>query len=215
MNQEITVEVQFFLISVLWGGIILLAYDGLRIIRRLINHGTFFLAFEDLIFWVTASVFVFSMIYRQNSGIIRGFSVMGMTIGMVLYHYIFKNSVVEIIVKGIRILLRPFALVIKTVKKGIHFIISKVKKSARFLIRQLKKLFKSVKITVNKRKKPNHKGNEIQTEPVMRKEPIPKFERINLEEIRRKSEALQKVEPNFKPGSAKLTSSKHRIEIKK
>jgi spore cortex biosynthesis protein YabQ len=148
MNQEITVEIHFFLVSLLWGGIILLTYDALRIIRRLIKHGTFFLAFEDLIFWITASVFIFSMMYGQNNGVIRGFSVMGMMIGMIIYHFMFSNFIVNIVVKAIKILLRPFSLVINILKKWIRFVVSRLKKAVKFLFRQLKKLTKSVKIAV-------------------------------------------------------------------
>lgn len=151
MNQAITVELQFFLISVLWGSIILLAYDGLRILRRLIKHGIIFLAVEDIIFWVVASVFIFSMIYKQNNGIIRGFSVMGMTIGMVLYHYIFKDYIVNLITKCIRILLRPLTIAIHTVKKFLRYLVLRGKKFVKFLTGQLKKSAKSVKISVQRK----------------------------------------------------------------
>lgn len=151
MNQAITVELHFFLISVLWGSIILLAYDGLRIFRRLIKHGIIFLAVEDIIFWVAASVFIFSMIYKQNNGIIRGFSVIGMTIGMVLYHYIFKDYIVNLITKCIRTLLRPLSIAINTVKKFLYYLVLKVKKFVKFLSGRLKKSAKSVKISVQKK----------------------------------------------------------------
>jgi spore cortex biosynthesis protein YabQ len=151
MNQAIAVELQFFFISILWGAIILAAYDVLRIIRRIIKHGIFFLAVEDLIFWMAASVFIFSMIYEQNNGIIRGFSVMGMTIGILLYHYIFRDILVDIIVTLIRTLLRPFVLALKAITRGLKFLLSQAKKAAKFLIRQLKKLLNSVKIAVGKR----------------------------------------------------------------
>ena len=152
MNKAITVELQFFLISILWGAIILFVYDGFRIIRRLIKHNGFFLAVEDLIFWVVASVFIFAMIYHENNGIIRGFSVMGMSIGMVLYHFIFSELFVNAITKLIKILLSPIAVAIKWVKKGLHFVYLKIKKASKFILLQLKKITKSVKIALDKRK---------------------------------------------------------------
>jgi hypothetical protein len=63
MNPAISVELHFFLTSILWGVILLVAYDVLRIFRRLIKHDAFFIALEDLIFWVVASLFIFAMIY--------------------------------------------------------------------------------------------------------------------------------------------------------
>lgn len=152
MNHAITVELQFFMLSILWGAIILLAYDLLRIFRRLIKHNSFFLAIEDILFWVMASVFIFAMIYTENNGIIRGFAVMGMTIGMVLYHYIISDFLVNIITKLIRTLFKPFSIAYKFTKKFFLYIGKKVKKAFLFLLLRLKKISKSVKITINGKK---------------------------------------------------------------
>ncbi|MHB8131733.1 MAG: spore cortex biosynthesis protein YabQ [Mobilitalea sp.] len=152
MNHAITIELQFFLISILWGGILLLVYDGLRIVRRLIKHDSFFLAVEDLIFWVLASVFIFAMMYRENNGIIRGFSVMGMAIGMVLYHYIFSEILVNIITKFIRTLIRPFTMAYNKTKKFVLFLMSKAKNAIKLLLMQLIKWMKSVRIALTTRK---------------------------------------------------------------
>lgn len=152
MNHAITIELQFFLISILWGGILLLAYDVLRILRRLIKHGSILIAFEDLIFWILASIFIFAMMYRENNGIIRGFSILGMAIGMVLYHNILSDLVVAWITKLIHTLLRPFMFAYKRVKKFVLFLAAKGRRLIKFLWKQLKKYRKSVTIVLNKRK---------------------------------------------------------------
>lgn len=152
MNKAITIELQFFLISVLWGVILLFAYDLLRIIRRVLKHNSFFLAIEDLIFWVVSSVFIFAMMYRENNGIIRGFSIMGMMIGMVLYHYGISEWFVTSVTKLIYILMRPFAIIINRIKKVILFVLKKFEKLVKLISVRLKKLHKSSKIVINKRK---------------------------------------------------------------
>ncbi|MBH1940737.1 spore cortex biosynthesis protein YabQ [Mobilitalea sibirica] len=152
MNIAITVELQFFLISILWGVILLFAYDILRVIRRLIKHNSFFLAFEDLIFWVIASVFIFAMLYVKNNGIIRGFSVMGMGIGMVVYHYILSDWMVKTVTKLIYILLKPIKLLMKQLHRILRLIKLKVMKIIRFLLIRLKKRTKSAKIFLDKKK---------------------------------------------------------------
>ncbi|MDD4113087.1 MAG: spore cortex biosynthesis protein YabQ, partial [Herbinix sp.] len=63
MNKGITIELQFFMISILWGALVLLAYDLLRILRRIIRHNVLAVAIQDLLFWVLASVFIFALIY--------------------------------------------------------------------------------------------------------------------------------------------------------
>ena len=151
MNQELAIELQFFAICILWGGLILLAYDFLRVIRRLIKHGTVLLAAEDLIFWVISAVLIFAMIYRQNNGVIRAFSIMGMTAGMLLYNMTVKDHLVNIIVKGIRILIKPFVLLIKLLKKRIVIINKKIQNALKILLKQLNLLYKSIKIRVGKK----------------------------------------------------------------
>jgi spore cortex biosynthesis protein YabQ len=161
MNEAITVELQFFLISILWGAIILLVYDILRIFRRLIPHNSIFLALEDLIFWVLASVFIFAMIYTMNNGTIRGFSVIGMGIGMTLYHFIFSELVVKWITKVLLLLLSPLKFFIGRIKRVLHFFASRLKKVLVSVLSRLKKTVKSVKIALNtKRKKRTEKRSK-------------------------------------------------------
>lgn len=159
MNPAISVELQFFLTSILWGVILLIAYDVLRIFRRLIKHDAFFIAIEDLIFWVIASLFIFAMIYRMNNGIIRGFSIMGMLLGGVLYHFTFSDLLVKSVAKLIKVLLSPAAMVLLQMKRFFMFILLKVRKLINNLLDRLKKLSKSVKIALKKRKnKPENSG---------------------------------------------------------
>jgi hypothetical protein len=91
--------------------------------------------------------------YKENNGIIRGFSVMGMAIGMVLYHYILSELLVNAITKLIRTLFRPFGIAFGWVKRFVLYLRSIGKKIMNFLIRRLKKTSKSVKITLDTRKK--------------------------------------------------------------
>lgn len=148
MNQGITIELQFFMISILWGIIILFAYDQFRILRRIIRHNILFVTIEDLLFWILASVFIFAMIYEKNSGTIRGFSAMGMGIGMVLYHYIFSDMIVGLISRAILILLGPFLFVINCLKRCLSFVLRMIKKVMKKIYIHLKNRIKSVKISI-------------------------------------------------------------------
>ena len=152
MNEAITVELQFFFMSILWGVIILLVYDILRILRRLIPHNVIILAIEDIIFWVLASLFIFAMIYTMNNGTIRGFSVMGMGIGMTLYHFIFSDLFVTWMTKALQLLLRPVCILINRSLRVLRFVTLKLKKYFSKLYFQLKKIVKSVRITLNKKR---------------------------------------------------------------
>lgn len=152
MNHAIATELQFFLISILWGAIILFVYDFLRIFHRIIKHNTVLLAIEDIIFWVVASVFIFAMIYNSNNGIIRGFSVIGVSLGMVFYHYTISNFIVNSITKLIKLLLTPFTLAIKLVQRFYCRVRGRIRKIINFIFKRLKKQLDSFKIAVNTKK---------------------------------------------------------------
>ncbi len=86
MSDAISLQCSFFLFSVLWGIIILVIYDVLRIIRRIKKHKWFTIAAEDFLFWILAAFLIFRFMYEENNGMIRGFAVLGMGLGMVIYN---------------------------------------------------------------------------------------------------------------------------------
>lgn len=164
MNEAITVELQFFMISILWGGLLLVIYDLLRIIRNVINHKQLWIAFEDILYWILCGVLIFQMMYKHNNGIIRVFSILGMLIGMILYRHIFSDTLVEyisLLLKKIIVLLSRILMLFirpiiwiknqinKTIGRKVRKILKKIKKRLYFTIKSLKKLFKSSKISLN------------------------------------------------------------------
>lgn len=159
MNGAILVELRFFGASILWGVLLLVIYDFLRIERRLISHNSFFIALEDLIYWMIAGLLIFRMMYNLNDGIIRGFSIMAMVIGMLLYHHILSNYFVDItsgilikikniIFAIINFMLKPFRLLTKGLKRILSFLVSIFKKLTKSLQKTLKNSKKASKITV-------------------------------------------------------------------
>lgn len=166
MNDAIMVELRFFCTSVFWGVLLLIFYDVLRIIRRIINHNGFFIAFEDLIYWVVSSLLIFRMMYRQNNGIIRGFAILAMLLGMILYHSALSeflvdnisgliNKVLALIWKMIGIILFPIKWILGRIKRIFVWIYDKIKKFIHFLIKILKKFRKSSKMAVSEKEENN------------------------------------------------------------
>ncbi|MBB5196960.1 spore cortex biosynthesis protein YabQ [Anaerocolumna cellulosilytica] len=160
MNQAIVVELHFFGTSVLWGVLILILYDFLRIFRRLVSHNNFFVALEDLLYWMVSSVLIFRMMYQQNNGIIRGFSIMGMLLGMLIYHGTISDLCVtfissfllrieNLIKRIVLFILSPFCFLFKLIKNLVLRIIRLMKKFTSFLSKSLKKKKKSGKIALS------------------------------------------------------------------
>lgn len=79
-------EVRLFLISAAFGIALSMAYDVLRIFRRLVRHGVWWVALEDLLFFFSVSLLVFSMIFAENDGTIRFFSLGSLVLGTFLYY---------------------------------------------------------------------------------------------------------------------------------
>ena len=82
-------ENQFLLHSLMMGAFILFVYDILRVIRRVIPHGWFWVAVEDLVFWFYCGAEVFLLMYHESNGTLRWFAVTGALVGMFLYKKLF------------------------------------------------------------------------------------------------------------------------------
>lgn len=74
-----------FLLSVLAGAWLAAIYDCIRGIRRCVRHNTFFVAFEDICFWFYCAGVVTDMIYDYNAGELRGYILLGLLIGALIF----------------------------------------------------------------------------------------------------------------------------------
>ena len=97
-----------------------------------------------------SGIAVFAMLYREDDGYLRGFSIGGVALGMVLYSIILSPFVVKgavfLLEKILYFLLRPVICVCKLFLYPIKAGKKRIKKFLRFIKKQLKKLWKKVKI---------------------------------------------------------------------
>ncbi len=85
MNDAVVSELELLIFSFLSGIICFFGYDLLLVQRIFFRRSLILEKIEDILYWLAASVFVFSVIYKKNSGVIRSYSVVGMLAGMLLY----------------------------------------------------------------------------------------------------------------------------------
>ena len=115
-------QAQLFLLTVLLGGGIGLAYDCLRVFRRILPHKRLWIQLEDGIFWLCAVFFAFAVMLGVNAGEIRFFAILGMVGGMGIYFLALSPLVIAVsdrviyVVKKVLLLLftiimTPFRLV--------------------------------------------------------------------------------------------------------
>lgn len=97
-------ENTFLLHALLMGIFITFVYDGLRILRRVIPHNSFFVSLEDLGFWIYCGAEVFLLMYHESNGTLRWFAVMGALAGMLFY----KKLISPFFVKYVSLLLGNF-----------------------------------------------------------------------------------------------------------
>lgn len=109
-------EMHFFVGSFFGGAILIVSYDILRFIRKLLPHSRVAVNIEDFLFWIGASIFIFKIIYQLNAGELRGFGILCMIGGMALYHFGVSDMLVELLYKVVGTLVLK---IVKILKRGL------------------------------------------------------------------------------------------------
>lgn len=139
MSPGILRELQFFFLAVLRGVLILVLYDLIRILRRIVPHGVLAIALEDAAYWMFTALLVFQLLYRENDGALRGYALLAVGAGMLFYHQTLSNFLVNHISALLKwclgILLFPFLAVYRK-------IVQVLRMAFRFYKKKLKKQLK-------------------------------------------------------------------------
>lgn len=154
ISAAILKETDIFWKALALGGILMFVYDLLRILRRLVRHNTWWVDLEDFLFWVGSAIAIFSMLFRENDGYLRGFSIGGVVLGMLLYAATLSPLVVKasvfVLKKIAFVLTRPLVWVSRLLKIPLRAIRRQGKKIMVFSKKRLKKIWKTVKIRLCK-----------------------------------------------------------------
>lgn len=133
MSESIIKEALFSLHCIGMGVLITFVYDLLRVYRACVRHSRFFVSLEDFLFWILCAVFIFSMLYCENDGILRWYCIAGAVFGMELYqktvspyivHFMstFLKKTIHIVAFVLKKILFPFRLLFS----GIHKIAARI-----------------------------------------------------------------------------------------
>ena len=95
VSEGIFRELQILGYAILLGGGLAAAYDLLRILRRIIPRGIILVSLEDLCYWIAVWIIVFSFLFQENSGGIRGYIVGAIPLGAVIYHYLLGKWIIK------------------------------------------------------------------------------------------------------------------------
>lgn len=80
----IETELMIFVHAVGAGVTVVLAYELIRILRRIVPHNLLAVSAEDFLFWLGVSFFLFIKIYGTSDGSIRWYFVLGVVVGMII-----------------------------------------------------------------------------------------------------------------------------------
>lgn len=92
-------ELAIFLQAVLSGNQVCLAYDVLRVFRRLVKHNLLFVSIEDIAFWIGTGFYLFVRIYQTSNGTIRWYFVLGVLFGGCSTYYVIEKLAKKYIAK--------------------------------------------------------------------------------------------------------------------
>lgn len=142
VSSSITREALLLVFFFASGGLLIFVYDVLRIIRRLIPHKIGVVAFEDILYWIGCALFIFILLCRENEGMLRGFIMGAVLVGMLLYNHFLSPHMIGGVVRFFRFLHRVLR---KPVQFCTHWLLRPIRFVSRYMIRVFGKLRKTLK----------------------------------------------------------------------
>ena len=118
MSQVIGREALLFLLAAGWGAALLVVYDLLRAFRRAVAHGYAAIAAEDLLYWAMAGIGTFILVFVENDGVFRGYLLLGIGLGMTLYHYTVSELLTRLLALLLRLAVTALGLPIRALSRA-------------------------------------------------------------------------------------------------
>ena len=106
-------------------------------------------------YWSSAGILAFGIIFLKNSGVVRGFSLCAMMMGMALYHLSASRPVLKMVSGVLRFLKKVVGKFIKIAGYPLSFFAKKMRKITKRPKKALKKRIKEVKMTLFAKKERN------------------------------------------------------------
>lgn len=100
MSEDIRFEVWLLFHGIATGAALMALYDILRVLRLLIHHHWLVTGIEDFLYWVTAGIATFYLLYRENDGSLRFYIIAAVFVAMVTYDRIFSRFFIKLLKKA-------------------------------------------------------------------------------------------------------------------
>jgi len=153
ISEAVRYQSTLFGMAVIWGIGIVWLYDVLRILRRIVKHTKFFVYVEDIIFWIAEAFIIYHLMYTNDNGAIRIYTMFGICIGIFLYSLLLSRFFVKIISKIltsiINFILKPIRFIKRIFESLFRRFYTKLKKIIKYFVKRLKKIRKTGRIEDN------------------------------------------------------------------
>ncbi|MBQ7797225.1 MAG: spore cortex biosynthesis protein YabQ [Lachnospiraceae bacterium] len=77
----------------------MVSYDLLRLFRFFVPHSSLWTGLEDFAYWIYCAIMSFWLLFQENSGVLRGYVIVSVFIGMYLYDRIVSQNVFGVLKK--------------------------------------------------------------------------------------------------------------------
>ena len=115
MVESVYWEWEFLIHTIKIGVKIAFIYDGFSIFRLIFPHKKFLMSIEDLFYWSYVTVIFFQFLQEQTDGVLRGYSVLGISFGMILYHKILGERMLDLAGKWIGVVKSRLTVFLKMI----------------------------------------------------------------------------------------------------
>ncbi|MFZ5986554.1 MAG: spore cortex biosynthesis protein YabQ [Bacillota bacterium] len=126
-----------FLSCVLGGAIIAFIYDIFRIRRKAIKSSNLIVYFEDFIYWIIVALVMFAVVYQSNDGEIRGYLILGIILGIILYALLLSRIVMKVFLFIIGIIYKAAVFIFSIILFPLKIIYKILRIPAKFICKLL------------------------------------------------------------------------------
>lgn len=144
MDFNVSHEALVFLYSAFGGALIGILRDIFCFFRKNGEKNSIFSDIADIVFWICASVIMFSVIYFANNGTLRWYEFLGVILGTIIYTLTLSRLFLKFFELILAIFLKIFGFFLKILLTPLIFLYNIVFEGIMFIFRPMYKAVFSI-----------------------------------------------------------------------
>lgn len=148
MEIVITKQLILFLWSVVLGVALSLIYSFFRVVRKYLPKYKAVIFLSDLVFWLLTALVNFIFFMSTNSGVLRGYIILGELCGFILCYFTLGRLLYAVVTRVvsfvIKIIMTILGFIFRPVLAVLGFIRKIIQKSFNYFLKFIKKVCKKL-----------------------------------------------------------------------